>query len=415
MKWRRSIKVVGALALFGATALAAALAMAAPDGGPPEAASEVAARAHRAADALADAHPDDRSVLVLAEIAGREADRASGEAASAEATAALETFSDGAEEHLVSGASDPAGARRLLSELVRQLRGGGPTPPPPSPAVPSPPLPPAPPPTPVEAQAEPSEATVVGRDLTIEADQVVSEASVVGGNLTVRGHVLGDAVAVGGTVHLEPTARVDGDVVSVGGQVVRDPGATVLGDQTQVGPAALTRMLPMASSSSGSSHAAPLAGGVGKVVQAVGSALVMALVGLVILALAPSRTKAIMMTIRKRPGMSLLAGLLACVICAVASLLMAVTIVLIPLIPFVLLALAVALLLGMTAASHVVGEAMPGKRRASRSSFVCLILGIAILGIVSLLPFGSFVVALVGCIALGAVIISKVGAVTPGG
>jgi hypothetical protein len=283
------------------------------------------------------------------------------------------------------------------------------------------------------AAAQLPKAHAVGRDVVVEAGQTVTEASVVGGNLTIRGRVLGDAVAVGGTVtlqpsalvegdavavggtvRLEPQARVVGDVVSVGGQIQQAQGATVGGDETQVGPAALSRLLPLALPAEGTRHAGSgFVGWLGHVVKVAGVALVMILVGLVVLALMPSRTRTIMLTIRRRPGMSLLAGFLTILIGGAASFLLFITLVGILLVPFVWLAVGLAAALGMTAAAHVIGEVMPGKGRSTRSSLACLGVGVVVMAILSLLPLGGWLLAVVGMVSLGAVIVSKVGAVSP--
>ena len=51
----------------------------------------------------------------------------------------------------------------------------------------------------------------------------------VGGSITIDGTVKGDAVAVGGGMHLGENASVDGDVVTVGGGLSRHPNAVVKG------------------------------------------------------------------------------------------------------------------------------------------------------------------------------------------
>lgn len=73
----------------------------------------------------------------------------------------------------------------------------------------------------------------------------------------------------------------------------------------------------------------------------------------------------------------------------------------------------VALLLGMTGAATVVGEALPGKLKNNRSGLRCLILGIVVFAVVALLPFGGLLLALAFAFSLGAVVLSRMGAVTP--
>jgi len=49
----------------------------------------------------------------------------------------------------------------------------------------------------------------------------------IGGSVTIAGHVRRDAVAIGGSVTLEPGARVEGDAVAIGGAVSVAEGATL--------------------------------------------------------------------------------------------------------------------------------------------------------------------------------------------
>jgi hypothetical protein len=54
----------------------------------------------------------------------------------------------------------------------------------------------------------------------------------IGGSITIEGTVKGDAVAVGGGMHLGDNASVSGDVVTVGGGLTRHPNAVVKGEVT---------------------------------------------------------------------------------------------------------------------------------------------------------------------------------------
>ena len=59
----------------------------------------------------------------------------------------------------------------------------------------------------------------------------------IGGSVTIDGTVKGDAVTVGGDMHLDENASIAGDLVTVGGGLSRHPGAVVKGDVTsQSGP-----------------------------------------------------------------------------------------------------------------------------------------------------------------------------------
>lgn len=370
------------------------------------------ARASRAAAALADAHPGDRAVGYLSDIAQREIARIAG-APQTGSDQILDGFSRRAEEHLIQGSNNPAEAQQMLRQTIQQLRGSSGAG---SPAA-----------TPAASEA-PTEANAFGRNLVVDADQTVTEASVVGGDLTVRGHVLRDAVAVGGSLVLEPGARVDGDAVSVGGDIRIDPGTRVEGDAVSVGGHASIADGAYVGGDrnqigAGSLITRPLVSGsgsgvlawIGGVVKKVGLGLVMALLCIVIAALAPNRVRTVITTVRQRPLMSFFSGLLALVVTTTASVLLAITLIGIPLVPVIWIGVALAALFGMTGVAALVGEAMPGRGRAHRSALRAIVLGVAFLTVVSLLPWhlGWVLIWLLISAALGAVILSRVGAVEP--
>lgn len=404
--------VIALLGLVGAIALAQPGGSELDAGMNPEAAAAV--RAGRAAAALADAHPGDNAVAVLAEAARRETAQLAGAPRPA-LRPAFDEFSTRAEEHLIAPSRDPAEAQALLRTLLQGVRGV-------QAAQPAPPEPTA-----------GTQTSAFGRDVVVEAGTAVEEASVVGGNLTVRGRVLGDAVAVGGTVRLEPAARVDGDAVSVGGNVEAAPGARVEGDvvsvggrfqiadgawvggdRTQVGPATWAGAFPLAHREG--HRAPPVLGWIGTIVRKVGLGFVLGLLGIVIAALMPNRVRNVISTIRRRPVMSFLSGVLATLIVAVASFVLGITLIGIPLAALLLAAAALATLMGLTSVACLTGEAMPGKAKSHRSALRCIVLGMTLFTVVSLAPLGCFgwlLGGLVVSLSLGGVILSRVGAVEP--
>ena len=399
-----SFLLIGAFAMAqpGPTAAVAA----SPAGSP-------AVRANQAAAALADAHPSDRAVAFLSDAAQRETARLASNPRP-ELDQALNTFSTRAEEHLIAGQRNPADAQQLLRDLLQQLRGA-------EAAAPRE----APQPT-----KQPQQVNAFGHDVVVEAGTTVESASVVGGNLIVRGHVLGDAVAVGGNTRLEEGAKVDGDAVSVGGNVEAHPGAriegdtvtvggrfeisdnaSVGGDRTQVGTGTWAGTLPFAHQEV--DHGSQFLSWVGSVVKTIGLGFVMALLGIVIAALMPKRTKHIIATIRRKPVLSFFSGLLTLVVTVLASVVLTVTLIGIPLVPLLWLGVGLAVLVGMTGVACLVGEVMPGKGKAQRTALRCLVLGFALLTVVSLLPLGFLLIGLLTALALGSVIISRVGANEP--
>jgi len=391
MRTRKTLKLIGLALVVATIGLAGAIALAQSGGE----ADSARARASRAAQALADAHQGNRAVAVLAEMAVREIDRAGEERPEAVDATCL-AFATNAEEHLLTENKSPAEAQQLLATLVQGLRRGGG-----SAAAPGP--------MPVPA-GDTNEVVGVGRDVVVAAGTTVDKASAVWGDLTVRGHVLGDAVAVMGDVTLEPGARVDGDVVSIGGRVDVSNGAWIGGDRTQLGPGAITRAMPFATSPR-AAHGLGVLHWIGETIKTVGMAIVLTLLGIVIAALWPARVRNVISTMKRRPGMSVLAGVLALLATVTASLLLGITFIGIPISVALLIALGCAVMLGVTGVSCLVGEALPGK--AGRTAMRCLVIGFVVLTVVSFLPFGSLLILLAVSIGLGAVVLSRVGGLSP--
>lgn len=68
-------------------------------------------------------------------------------------------------------------------------------------------------------------------DVVVAEQQVVENALAIGGSVTLQpgARVTETAVAVGGNVTLQRGARVDGDAYAVGGQIIQAEGATIGG------------------------------------------------------------------------------------------------------------------------------------------------------------------------------------------
>ncbi len=102
--------------------------------------------------------------------------------------------------------------------------------PPPPPGEPAPPRPPR-----HRPRSRTDSQVVIGNSVVIEADEEARDVVVFGGRITVRGQVIGDAVAIGGSVRLEPGAEVTGDVAAIGGPATLEANSQVHGDVISVG------------------------------------------------------------------------------------------------------------------------------------------------------------------------------------
>ncbi len=97
------------------------------------------------------------------------------------------------------------------------------------------PPPPPRPPRSRRARSRTDSQVVVGDSVVIDADEEARGVVVFGGTLTVRGQVIGDAVAIGGSVRVESGGEVTGDVAAIGGTARLDAGTEVKGDVISVG------------------------------------------------------------------------------------------------------------------------------------------------------------------------------------
>jgi len=239
-------------------------------------------------------------------------------------------------------------------------------------------------------------------DTTTVAGTVSQDAVSVGGDLIVRSgaRVGKDAVAVGGDVVVEDGAAVDGEAVAVGGKVVVKDGAAVKGNRTSVNlplPAVggLAGVLSMA--------------GVFWVIAAIARSVIIFTIALLIAWLAPERVAVAREYLHRRPGWSVLSGVL--VVLAVIPLLavLAITIIGIPLIPIVAVLLAAVLLFGMTALLVWLGEVIP-LFRSRKSAIAALCLGFVAFLLLNMIPvLGGIIMAVAAFAAVGATFLSRFG------
>jgi hypothetical protein len=77
------------------------------------------------------------------------------------------------------------------------------------------------------------DVVAIGGSVTVDGE-VIGDAVAIGGAAQIRGRVTGDVVSVGRGVQLGPESLVLGEVVSVGGRIQREEGARVVGEVTEV-------------------------------------------------------------------------------------------------------------------------------------------------------------------------------------
>ena len=85
-----------------------------------------------------------------------------------------------------------------------------------------------------ETFATDDEQVTFGRDVTVESDEIVhNDLVILFGDLEIYGEVVGNIVVVMGDVYVHDGAVVTGDVLVVGGEVEREEGARIVGEVTR--------------------------------------------------------------------------------------------------------------------------------------------------------------------------------------
>jgi hypothetical protein len=284
-------------------------------------------------------------------------------------------------------------------------------------AVITPPSPPVPPTPPVAVTGSAAgQRQVFTGNRTIEAGEVVEDIVVVGGELRVRGEVRGNVVVVGGDLVLEPSGSIAGNATVTGGRVVNE-GGRVGGDIRAINGEAvgLTEEIQRAvagtatatagrerSTPAGGAQASrrgrlrsgfePIRRGVAGVISTVALGLVLAGIGATLVFYGRPYLETVSDTARGATLRSGATGLAATFLIIPAFVVLvvalAVSIVGIPFllvaVPLYPLAIFVALVFGLLAVSHAIGERTAEQGREVmdmryRNSYAYLFTGLAML------------------------------------
>jgi hypothetical protein len=250
----------------------------------------------------------------------------------------------------------------------------------------------------------------LGGSVTVVEKQVVENAISIGGSTIVQpsGRVTQTAIAIGGNVILKQGARVDGDAYAIGGKVVQAEGATIGGSQSifndQYDQRDMMRMhrdrnqfFPMYFFHAG---------------FRIFSAIVGAVLGIILLRTAPPFLPNLAATARQYPGQSALWGIGAMFIFVALTIFLAITLIGIPLIPLLSLVMSLTSLVGALGISLFIGQQVVKSDR--QSSLQQFSIGLLIVTILALIPFvGGIVVAVVSLFGLGSLLAWKLGKAQP--
>lgn len=284
----------------------------------------------------------------------------------------------------------------------------------------------------VSGQVIIGDAVVLGGDLDMdEGSRIEGDVVVLGGSVTVNGEVTGQVAAIGGTVHLGPTAIVGSDVAAIGGSLEREEGAVVRGEAVQTDEFSFKHIPFPPNFGPDREHGfwsagSDLINAVKNVVLAITLAVVMGVIGLLVVLLLPGQTQVVKQTVVDAPWASLGIGLLTLAGAISVILFLCVTCCLSPLGLLLGLVLVVATLFGWTAVGVVLGARLTPllKTQQPVSSLWSALLGVFVLTLVQhgllalgVIPcLGIFFFLLGGClwlavvsIGLGAVVLSRFG------
>ncbi|XZO04428.1 MAG: hypothetical protein ACM65L_12245 [Microcoleus sp.] len=247
-----------------------------------------------------------------------------------------------------------------------------------------------------------------GGSVTVPENQVVENAIAFGGSVTVssKAKVLDTAIAFGGDVLLKQGARVEGDAYSFGGKIIQEPGAIVGGERATFSD----RHGMMYGSDRGRSSF--FVHYFFSAIFRACSAVVAAILGLIILHTSPQFLPSLATKLRQHPGLTALWGIGAIVSFVFAGVFLALTLIGIPLIPILSMTAVMTALVGSLGVTLFVGQALVSK--GDRSLQQQFLIGLAILTVLTLIPFfGGLVVCLVNLFGLGALLLWQFGREKP--
>ncbi|MEG3985758.1 hypothetical protein QUA13_01160 [Microcoleus sp. S28C3] len=247
-----------------------------------------------------------------------------------------------------------------------------------------------------------------GGSVTVPENQVVENALAFGGSVTVspNAKVVDTAIAFGGDVILQKGARVEGDAYSFGGKIVQEPGAIIGGERATFSD----RHGMMYGSDRGRSSF--FAQYFFSTIFRTCSAVVAAILGLIVLQTSPQFLPNLATKLGQHPGLTALWGIGAIVSFVFATVFLAITLIGIPLIPLLSLTAVITALVGSLGVALFVGQRVVGK--GDRSLQQQFLVGLAIVTVMTLIPFfGGLVVFLVNLFGLGIILLWQFGREKP--
>lgn len=233
---------------------------------------------------------------------------------------------------------------------------------------------------------------VVSGDVTVPRGETVEGVFIASGDLHLAGRVNGDVVLFAGDATV--SGRIDGDLVTFGGQARLLPRAYVSGDvrygdeRPIVASAAVVRGDVVEEDWGDSLEFLPF---VGAVALWLGVGISMAVLGLLLLLIAPRAADALDRRSRERVGPVIAIGIAIGICLPLAAAIALVTLVGIPLAFVIGLALLPLAAVAYVAAAYALGRRVVAE---PRSRFWAFLAGLAILRLAAIVPFLGFLAGL---------------------
>jgi cytoskeletal protein CcmA (bactofilin family) len=240
------------------------------------------------------------------------------------------------------------------------------------------------------ADNEEDAIVVISGDVTVPRGETVDAIVVADGDVRLAGHADGDVVLFAGDATI--SGRIDGDLVTFGGRARLLPGAYVAGDvhygdEPPIVAAGATVRGDIAEEDwDDSLELLPF---IGAVALWLGITISMAILGVLILLIAPRAADAISARSRERIGPVIAIGIAVAICLPLVAVIAAITLVGLPLAFTIGLALLPLAALAYVAAAYALGRRIVGAPRSRLWSFFA---GLAILRALALVPFLGFLV-----------------------
>ncbi len=264
----------------------------------------------------------------------------------------------------------------------------------------------------------PAQAATIGLGKPVDVPPGAQHEEVVafGSDIVVRGHVIGDAVALGGDVVIAPGGAISGDAVALGGAIQLREGGRLEGEQLAIGvPGAGLDLAPTVDEH----HAIgsmQLASDTSLLLQQMFHRLVgmlsIAGAGVLIVGLFPRRVRRVAQDLEQRPVRAATVGVLTSGFVGLFALLLGVSTlgVGLPVSALLALGLAVAWLLGFVGLCEVVGDRLPLERRP-HGRWLAFLVGVGLFTLIGSLPWiGWLVIGAASTIGIGAAVSTRFGA-----